>query len=166
MNAWTVRPERPGDESAIRQLIEAAFAGHPHSEGREASIVDHLRANRDLAQSLVADAECEIVGHVAFSPVAISDGSQGWFGLGPVSVKPNCQRKGIGSGLIREGLARLRRLGAAGCVVLGEPEYYGRFGFGHDAALAYSGPPPEYFLRLVWVGRVPAGEVRYAAAFH
>jgi putative acetyltransferase len=162
---WIVRPERRGDEGAIRGVIEEAFAGHPHSDGREPAIVDQLRAAGDLAESLIAESAGDIVGHVAFSPVVISDGSPGWFGLGPLSVLPSRQSEGIGSGLVWEGFTRLRRLGAQGCVVLGDPEYYARFGFAHSSALTYPGPPPRYFLRLVWGGPRPAGEVRYAAAF-
>jgi putative acetyltransferase len=165
MNSWTVRAERPGDASAIRRVIEAAFAGHRHSNGREPAIVDRLRTDGDLATSLVAEENGSIVGHVAFSPVTVSGRASGWYGLGPVSVMPARQRVGIGSQLISEGLTRLRRLGAEGCVVLGEPGYYARFGFSHDPALRYPGPPSEYFQRLTWADRDPDGEVRYAAAF-
>jgi putative acetyltransferase len=165
MTSWTVRPERPGDEKAIQRLIEEAFAGHPHSDGSEPAIVERLRTDGDLALSLVADDKGAIVGQAAISPVAISDGSPGWHGLGPVSVLPTRQGEGIGSHLIREALERMRRQRAQGCVVLGEPGYYARFGFRCDPALRYPGPPPEYFLRLTWAGRDPSGEVRYAAAF-
>jgi GNAT superfamily N-acetyltransferase len=109
MTSWTVRPERPGDEKAIQRLIEEAFAGHPHSDGSEPAIVERLRTDGDLALSLVADDKGAIVGQAAISPVAISDGSPGWHGLGPVSVLPTRQGEGIGSHLIREALERMRR---------------------------------------------------------
>ena len=67
--------------------------------------------------------------------------------------------------LIEQGLAVLRERDAAGCVVLGEPDYYGRFGFAHDPALTYPGPPPEYFRRLVIEGPGASGGVTYAPAF-
>ena len=166
MTEWTVRDEAPGDEAAIAAVTAAAFRGAPHSDGSEAEIIERLRVAGDLALSLVAvDADGAIVGHVAFSPVTISDGTPGWYGLGPVSVVPSRQGTGIGSSLIRAGLERLRSAGARGCVVLGEPAFYARFGFRHDPRLVFPGPPPEYFLRLVFAGPEPRGAVGYSRAF-
>lgn len=89
MTEWTVRDEAPGDEAAIAAVTAAAFRGAPHSDGSEAEIIERLRVAGDLAVSLVAvDADGAIVGHVAFSPVTISDGTSGWYGLGPVSSFP------------------------------------------------------------------------------
>ena len=161
----TIRPERVGDRSAIQGVVAAAFDGHPHSDGSEPGIVDALRADGDLAISLVAEEGGAIVGHVAFSPVSVSDGSEGWFGLGPVAVDPARQGEGIGTALIERGLDLLRDRGAAGCVVLGNPAYYARFGFAHDPALTYPGPPPEYFQRLVIGNSGAQGVVAYARAF-
>jgi putative acetyltransferase len=161
----TIRPERAGDQSAIHNVVAAAFAGQPHSDGSEPGIVDALRADGDLAISLVAEDGGEVAGHAAFSPVTISDGSEGWFGLGPVAVAPKRQREGIGAALIERGLALLHERAAAGCVVLGDPAYYARFGFAHDPALAYPGPPPEYFQRLVIGVSNASGIVTYAPAF-
>ena len=161
----TIRPERASDEAAIRALVAAAFDGHPHSDGSEPGIVDALRADGDLAISLVAEEGGAIVGHVAFSPVSVSDGCQGWFGLGPAAVDPARQGEGIGTALIERGLDLLRDRGAAGCVVLGDPAYYARFGFAHDPALTYPGPPPEYFQRLVIGNSGAQGVVAYARAF-
>ena len=166
MTAMILRDEQGGDENAISALVTAAFHGAPHSDGSEAAIVDRLRADRALALSLVADAgDGTLIGHVALSPVAISDGMQRWYGLGPVSVAPDRQGQGIGTALIEQAMARMQAAGARGCVVLGDPAYYGRFGFTHDRALAYPGPPPEYFQRIVFAGDAPQGEVLYAAAF-
>lgn len=162
----TLRLERPGDEAAIRALTAAAFRDMPFSDGSEPRIVDALRADGDLSLSLVAlNMDDAIVGHIAFSPVTISDGTPGWFGLGPVSVIPTRQRTGIGSKLIERGLADLAGSGARGCVVLGDPAYYARFGFAHDPGLAYPGPPAEYFQRLVFSGPPPSGTVCSAPAF-
>lgn len=162
----TLRPEHAGDAAAIHALTEAAFRPMPFSDGSEPRIVDDLRAAGDLALSLVAlNMDQAIVGHVAFSPVTISDGRTGWYGLGPVSVIPTRQRTGIGSMLIERGLADIRQAGAQGCVVLGEPGYYRRFGFVHDPGLSYPGPPAEYFQRLVLAGPAPSGVVSYAWAF-
>ena len=162
----TIRPERPGDEAAIRALTAAAFHEHPHSDGSEPGIIDALRAAGDLTLSLVAvNMDQAVIGHVAFSPVTISDGATGWYGLGPVSVMPTLQRTGIGTMLIRQGLSDLRTGGARGCVLLGDPAYYCRFGFAHDPALTYPGGPAEFFQRLVFEGRQPSGLVCYSPAF-
>lgn len=163
--ALFIRPERAGDEAAISRIVAEAFAEAEHSNGTEAQIVEQLRASGSLSLSLVAERDGGVVGHIAFSPVAISDGSAGWFGLGPIAVTPDCQRAGIGAALIEQGLDQLRKMGAAGCVVLGEPGYYGRFGFRHEPALTYPGPRPEYFQCMVLGGAPAAGEVRYAPAF-
>ena len=160
-----VRLERRGDERVIGEVVDAAFAGHPHSDGNEPAIVERLRADGDLALSLVAEDAGRIVGHAAFSPVAISDGSRGWYGLGPVAVLPACQRRGVGAALIARGLDLLRGRGAAGCVVLGDPAYYARFGFAHDPALVFSGPPPRYFQQVRFAAAGAAGIVTYAPAF-
>jgi len=162
--SWAIREEQAGDEAAIAALTDAAFRGAEHSDGTEAAIIERLRAAGDLALSLVAQDE-ELVGHAAFSPVAISSDAVGWFGLGPVSVLPGRQNQGIGAALIGAGLDRLREAGVNGCVVLGEPAFYGRFGFSHDPDLVYPGPPPEYFQRVVFRGPEPKGEVSYAPAF-
>jgi len=160
-----IRPEAPGDVEAIARLVERAFAGEPHSSHTEQFIVRALRKAGALCVSLVAEHEQNIVGHVAYSQVAISDGSSNWYGLGPLAVEPAFQRQGIGSHLVRSGLVRLQAIQAAGCVVLGDPQYYARFGFQRIGDLVYPGPPPEYFLARVFAGAVPQGQVSYHEAF-
>jgi predicted N-acetyltransferase YhbS len=90
----------------------------------------------------------------------------GWFGLGPVAVLPGRQRRGIGETLIRFGLRQIEEIGGRGCVVLGEPGYYSRFGFESDPKLRFADVPAEYFQRLVFKGDPPTGLVRYHPAFH
>ncbi|MBA4766975.1 MAG: N-acetyltransferase [Porphyrobacter sp.] len=165
MTTVTIRREQAGDEATIHRLTEAAFCDMPFSEGDEQHLVDALRRDGDLALSLVAEDGARIVGHIAFSRVTIGDGTPDWYDLGPVSVWPELHRQGIGSALIRQGIATLRENGAAGIVLLGSPDYYGRFGFRHEPQLRYPGPPPEYFQCLVLRGELPAGEVTYAPAF-
>ena len=160
-----IRPEQPEDADAIGAVTDAAFAAAQYSGGNEARIVEALRAAGALTVSLVACDGDEVVGHVAFSPVRIDGSDVGWFGLGPVSVKPERQGEGVGSALIREGLDRLRAMGAAGCVVFGEPAYYGRFGFVCDPALFYPDAPDGYFQRLAFRGDPPTGEVAYDPGF-
>lgn len=160
-----IRDERPEDLPAIRDVTTAAFATMPFSGGTEARITDALREAGALTLSLVADRHGEVVGHIAFSPVTI-DGREGdWYGLGPVSAKPPHRGLGIGTALIEAGLDRLRALGAGGCVLLGDPGYYHRFGFVADPALFYPHGPAEAFQRLVLKGDEPRGEVAYHPAF-
>ena len=109
-------------------------------------IVKRLRAGNALTLSLVADENSRVAGHLAFSPVQVVGASAGWLGLGPVSVRPEPQRQGIGSALIHAGLDPLRKLGSDGCVVLGEPELSERSGFQRDPRLRLKGLPPEFFL--------------------
>jgi len=160
-----IRPETAADSVAIHALTEVAFRGHPHSDGSEPLIVQRLRVAGALTLSLVAEIDGALVGHVAVSPVTIGDGAEGWFGLGPISVTPSRQRQGIGSALMRAALAQLAAQGAAGCVLLGDPAWYGRFGFAARAGLVYPGPPAEHFMALPLRGALPQGVVRYHAAF-
>jgi putative acetyltransferase len=161
----TTRDERTGDEQEVDQIITAAFANHPHSNQREGWIVKRLRTGKALTMSLVADENGQLAGHIAFSPVQIDGVSAGWHGLGPVAIRPESQRQGIGSALIHAGLERLRKLGSDGCVVLGEPEFYERFGFRADSRLWLGGVPPEFFLVLPFHDVIPEGRVDYHPAF-
>jgi len=163
--ALILRFEEPRDIDPIYALTEAAFNPMPFSDGDEPDLINALRDAGDLTLSLVAEKDSMIVGHIAFSPVTISDGTVGWYGLGPVSAAPSLQRQGIGSALIDRGIAEMRQMGAKGIVLLGSNEYYPRFGFEAKAQLTYAGPPPEYFQSLLLDGEWPSGEVTYAPAF-
>lgn len=160
-----LRPEAPGDARAIEAVTIAAFLHAPHTGHTEQFIIRGLRMAGVLAVSLVVEDDGEIVGHVAVSPVTVSDGSPGWYGLGPLSVLPSHQRRGLGSRLVRQALDGLRSLGAAGCVLLGDPAYYGRFGFKAEPGLVLPGFPDEYFQALALKGESPTGTVSYHAAF-
>lgn len=160
-----IRTEEASDAATIEALILAAFRDAPHTDHNEHCIVDALRRAGALSVSLVAEEHGSILGHVAFSPVALSRGDTGWYGLGPVSVEPRHQGQGIGSRLIERGLSALRERAAAGCVVLGEPQYYGRFGFRAKTDLVLPGVPPEYFQALPLGGPLPSGTVAYHEAF-
>lgn len=159
-----IRTETQDDHAAIRALLRAAFTGVPGAGHIEVGIVDALRDDDALSLSLVADIDGRIAGVAVFSPVSI-EGAERWHGLGPVAVMPQDQRHGVGGALIRAGLAELAERGAAGCVVLGEPDYYGRFGFRADPRLRYADAPAQYFQVLAFDDAVPQGEVRYHAAF-
>lgn len=162
----TIRPETDADIADISAVTAAAFRNHPHSKQTEGFVIHALRKANALTVSLVAEVDGKVVGHVAFSPVTISDGSTGWYGLGPVSVLPELQRQGIGKALIREGLARLKVAGATGCVLVGDPDYYNRFGFKHFSKLTHEGIPPKYVLGLPLGKTVPRGTVSFHEAFH
>ena len=160
-----IRDETPDDIPAIRALVASAFADAPHSDGTEAAIVDALRKAGALSLSLVAGTDREIFGHVAFSPVLVDGRDVGWYGLGPLAVLSSMRRRGIGAALVGGGLSRLRARGAKGCVVLGDPAYYDRFGFANDPDLRFAGAPAVYFQRLVLDGAPPRGAVGYHPAF-
>lgn len=160
-----IRNETPGDIAAIDAITTAAFAPLDVSSHTEQFIVVALRAAGALSISLVAEVDGEVVGHIAFSPVSISDGSAGWYGIGPVSVRPDCQRRGIGKALITEGLARLRGLGASGCCLVGHPGYYRKFGFDNAPDLVVDGVPAEFFFALSFAGGLPQGLVTFHKGF-
>lgn len=159
------RPERPGDVDAIRQITRDAFRGMPYADGTEHLIVDALRAQDELAVSVVAEWDGELVGHAAASLVTVTDGAAGWFGLGPVSVSPARQRRGVGSAVVRAVLERLSRHGASGCVVVGDPAYYARFGFASTPSMTYPDVPAEHFMALTLRPPTPSGIVTFSSAF-
>ncbi|WP_280554739.1 N-acetyltransferase [Halomonas sp. 25-S5] len=160
-----VSNEKSGDELKIHQVTEQAFLSAPYTDHTEHFIVDALRGAGALTISQVAKADGEIIGHVAISPVTLSGGTTDWFGLGPISVLPEYQGCGVGSKLMKSSLAALEAIGASGCVVLGDPGYYGRFGFKVVDGLVYPGVPAEYFQALSFSDEFPQGEVSYHEAF-
>lgn len=160
-----IRPEQPADIDAIFELTKEAFADHPIEPHTEHFIVNALRAAGALTISLVAESDGRVVGHIAFSPVTISDGSPDWYALGPVSVRPAFQRQGFGRALIENGLAQLKSLGARGCVLVGEPAFYERFEFSGAPQLTMPGIPQEYILSLPLGGPPAAGVVTHHPAF-
>ena len=121
----TIRPEQPDDVPAVRRVHEAAF---PTAE--EANLVDRLRANGKAFVSLVAHDETGIIGHILFSPVTFDPpASVVALGLAPMAVLPGHEKHGVGRRLVQNGLAECHARGACMVVVLGDPPYYGRFGF-------------------------------------
>ncbi|HEY2782622.1 MAG TPA: N-acetyltransferase [Steroidobacteraceae bacterium] len=160
-----IRNETASDINAIETVTAQAFLNAEHSSHTEQFIVNALRNAGKLSISLVADVGGEVVGHVGASPVSISGDVHGWYGLAPVSVVPGRQRQGIGGQLVSEALKRLRMQGANGCVVLGDPKYYSRFGFKSEAMLILPGVPPEYFQALSFGESMPSGAVSYHQAF-
>lgn len=160
-----LRNERNGDIGAITEITIAAFKNHPISNHTEQFIINALRAAGALTISLVAEIDGQVVGHIAFSPVTVSDGATGWYGLGPVSVLPDYQKQGIGKALINEGLSLLKDMGSQGCVLVGDPNYYKRFGFKNYPELVHEGIPQEVFLVLPFTEKIPKGTVVFHEGF-
>ena len=160
-----IRNETVSDIDAIAEVTVAAFRTLRISNHTEQFIIAALRAAKALTISLVAEMDGRVVGHIAFSPVAMSDGSPGWYGLGPVSVLPEYQRQGIGGALIQEGLSRLKGLGARGCCLVGHPEYYKRFGFQNTRGLVHEGVPEDVFFAMSFDGPLPQGIVEFHEGF-
>jgi putative acetyltransferase len=160
-----IRDETKYDAAVITEVTVAAFESMEISNHTEQFIIEALRSARALTLSLVAEVDGRVVGHIAFSPVAISDGTNNWYGLGPVSVLPMYQRMGIGEALIQEGLSRLKDLDARGCCLVGHPQYYRRFGFENVAGLVHEGVPQEVFFALSFDGRFPQGSVTFHEGF-
>jgi putative acetyltransferase len=160
-----IRDETPEDYAAISEVTVAAFKTLAISNHTEHVIVEALRSAKALTISLVAEQEGRVVGHIAFSPVTMSDGTNGWYGLGPVSVHPDCQRQGIGKALIEEGLSRLKKLGANGCCLVGHPDYYRQRGFENVDGLVYEGVPREVFFVLSFDETLPRGSVMFHEGF-
>ena len=160
-----IRDENIADVNAITEVTVAAFKTLEVSNQTEQFIIEALREAKALTISLVADVAGRVIGHIAFSPITISDGTPGWYGLGPVSVLPEYQKQGVGKALIREGLKRLKDMGAQGCCLVGHPEYYKQFGFKNVQGLGFEGVPPEVFFALSFDENTPQGTVNFHEGF-
>jgi putative acetyltransferase len=160
---FTLRPEHTEDAAGINLLLRTAFP-----DVVEANLVQRLRAAGDLALSLVADENGTIIGHIGFVPIKISpDPNYRIWGLAPLSVTPERQRQGIGGALIRAGLEQARRSEIGLVLVLGDQNYYGRFGFLTEIAagieVAWSG---QHFAGIALRDMPhPRGRARYPQAF-
>lgn len=161
----TIRRETPEDFQEINAVTISAFLETQHTSHTEHLIVKALRDVWTLTISLIAVTKEKVVGHVAVSPVNISDGALDWFELGPISVIPDYQKCGIGSKLMNEALNVLQNSGAADCVLLGDPAYYNRFGFKPEPNLVLPGVPPEYCQAVCFKKPLPQGIVSYHEAF-
>ena len=160
-----IRNETESDIEAISEITKLAFENLPISNHTEQFIINALRNAKALTISLVAEAEKKVVGHIAFSPVTISDGSLDWYGLGPISVLPELQKQGIGKSLMHKGLSLLKTLGAKGCILVGDPGYYERFGFRSLPDLIIDGVPPQYLLALPFEENKIHGTVAFHEGF-
>ena len=158
-----IRPETGDDEDAIRKVSLAAFP-----TAQEADLVQQLREDADSELSLVADDEGAIVGHVLLSRMNVEGDGRPYraVGLGPVAVIPERQREGIGGALIEEVVRRAQDRGEEIVFLLGEPDYYRRFGFSAEAAAPFASPyAGPYFMAKAFVPLPDKGEAAYARAF-
>jgi len=164
-----IRDERSPDARAVRAVLEAAF-----SLAVEADLVDKLRVACGDRISLVACDDDRIVGHILFTPAIIErpEGTVVGYGLAPMAVLPEFQRKGIGSALVRAGIERLRRSRCPFVIVIGHPTYYPRFGFVPATTCGirceWDGVPDEAFMILVLEPSLAsqlAGLARYRPEF-
>lgn len=160
-----IRKETPEDITAISEVTIAAFSDHPISNHTEQFIINALRCANVLTISLVAEIDGKIAGHIAFSPIKISDGSTDWYGLGPVSVLPELQKQGIGTALVLKGISMLKEIGGQGCALVGDPDYYKRFGFKNNPDLIHEGIPQEVFLVLPFYENIAKGKVEFHEGF-
>jgi putative acetyltransferase len=160
-----IRNETDSDVRPISEVTKSAFESLAISNHTEQFIVDALRAANALTVSLVAEVDGRVVGHIAFSPASISGYADGWYGVGPLSVLPEFQAQGIGKSLMYRGLSSLTAMGAKGCVLVGDPGYYERFGFRNIPDLVLEGVPREYFLALPFHKNPTRGVVAFHRGF-
>jgi putative acetyltransferase len=165
LSVINIRNEKQSDIEAITEITKAAFADCPYGNHTEQFIITALRKAGALAVSLVAETDGKVAGHIAFSPVTIAGETLGWYGMGPVSVLPACQKQGIGKSLINRGLDLLKSSGGRGCVLVGDPKFYERFGFRNLPELILEGVPKENFLALPFGDTCAQGPVVFHEAF-
>jgi putative acetyltransferase len=160
------RPETPADHEAIRDINIASFRHNPFSRQTEHLIVEELRKARALTFSLVAETdEGKVVGYLAFSRALIDGRFSGWLLAGPLAVLPDYQRRGYGTALMKAGMAEIIKIGTNGCILVGDPAYYTRFGFIRDDSFVYEGVPPENVMILPFVNPPVGGKISHHPAF-
>ncbi len=153
---YKIRQERDGDEAAIRDVVERAFAGKSFADPDDKFIVERLREDGSLVLSLVAEGRGQLIGQVALSPAKVGDLK--YLCLGPIAVVPEQQGKGIGGDLMGHALGVAQAYGRDGVVLLGDPKYYSRFGFEKFASVSYDGKGADA-LQLLPFTEPPSGKV-------
>jgi putative acetyltransferase len=163
MGTATIRLEGRGDAPQIRDLLEASIPGYG-----EADLVDLLRRDGDIVLSLVAEEDDFVIGHVLFSRLMVENeaGSSPAVALAPLAVYTEYQQHGIATRLVREAHACLAAMGETLSVVLGEPGYYGRFGYSHRRAAHFESAYQSPYLMALSFGAAPwEGRLVYPRAF-
>ncbi|MFC7520871.1 GNAT family N-acetyltransferase [Xanthomonas populi] len=161
-----IREASDADAAAIELLTMVAFMRSEHSRHDEQHVIAALRNDGALTLSLVVDHDGYVVGHLAVSPVSLSDHSPGWYALGPLAIGPGHQRQGLGTRLVQSALANLRERGAAGCLALGAPVFFKRLGFAVEPGLVLPDVPASELQALSFGDRLlPLADVSYHPAF-
>lgn len=163
MSAFVIRPAEPADRAMIRAVEERAFG-----QSDEADLVERLVADGDAVLELVAERDGDILGHLLFSRLHIVNGDQTHpaVALAPLAVDPAHQRAGIGTELVRDAHLRLMAGRETLSVVLGDPAWYGRFGYAHDRASGYDCEWQGEALQALAFAEAPrTGRLVYANAF-
>jgi putative acetyltransferase len=163
--SYVIRDQMAADKRAVHELIVHAFKTMPFACGCEQFVMDALWETGGAVVALVAEDSGTLVGQAAFSKVIVAGRDVAWHGCGPVAVLPERQNRGIGSALMRAGLERLRALGSQGCVLVGHPNFYDRFGFRPTPQMFEPGVPPDVIMALPFGASTPTGEVTFAPAF-
>ena len=165
-----IRQERQKDYQQIRDLVREAFAHAEHSDGDEHNLIERIRLSSDYIPelSLVAEFEDIILGHIMFSKIFV--GQTEAIAMAPLSVRTNWQRKGIGKLLVAAGHRQARKMGYFCSMVLGNPDYYSKFGYEKASSYGIIAPfdvPDEYYMvcELGKTGNIPQGIVKYSDAF-
>ncbi len=161
----TIRDENSKDYQQIELLTDSAFKGKPYSAGNEATIPQKLRDLNAITFALVAEYEGDIVAHIAVSTVHINTSHQGVFAIGPLSVSPEFQGKGIANKLVKIALKRLKKNSAICCLLVGDPKFYSFLGFRLETNLTYKDAPKEYFQSYYFQQVKLQGEVTFPHAF-
>ncbi|TGQ07938.1 MULTISPECIES: N-acetyltransferase [unclassified Mesorhizobium] len=163
MSMMSIRAATPRDREAIRLVEEHAFG-----QQAEAGLVDALVTGGDAVVELVAEEDGQVVGHILFSRLYVQNGGKRFaaVALAPLAVEPSFHGTGIGGALIREAHVRLKEAGETLAVVLGDPTYYGRFGYAHDRAAKFESEyQGEALQALAWGDAPETGRLVYATAF-
>ncbi len=163
MSMMSIRAAIASDREAIREVEEHAFGQHA-----EAGLVDALVAAGDAVLELVAVDDDQVVGHILFSRLIIKDGARQdrAVALAPLAVEPSFHRSGIGGALVREAHPKLKEAGETLAIVLGDPKYYGRFGYSHDRAAGFDSAYQGDALQALAWGEAPLeGRLVYPLAF-
>ena len=165
-----IRQERQKDYQQIRDLVREAFAHAEHSDGDEHNLIERIRLSPDYIPelSLVAESDDIILGHIMFSRISV--GQTEAIALAPLSVRTDWQRKGIGKLLVAVGHRQARKMGYFCSMVLGNPDYYSKFGYEKTSSYGIIAPfdvPDEYYMvcDLGNTGDIPQGNVKYSDAF-
>lgn len=164
MSMISIRTATSRDREAIRLVEEHAFG-----QQTEAGLVDALVANGDSVVELVAEEDGQVVGHILFSRLYVENGRKRVpaVALAPLAVEPSFHGTGIGGALVREAHIRLKAAGETMAIVLGDPEYYGRFGYVHDRAAKFESEfQGEALQALAWGDAPESGRLVYASAFN